>query len=210
MDRPFLSQAELTLNLLRQSALNPKISAWEYFHGPFDFNKTPLGLVGCRVLIHTKPATRRSWNFRAKEGFYIGSALDSYRCFKLVKMDTKSQVISNTVEFRHAYRTIPAPSAEDRIAHGLQAVADALTDMPPPTTISQLNALINLRDLFELWRLLSPPLAGHNNGLVPVCPRVAARSFPNTWCLHSKGGCQSFAGLVASPFAGIRTAPTMS
>jgi hypothetical protein len=52
-----LPQAELTLNLLQQSALNPKISAWEYFHGPFDFNKTLLGLVVCRVLIHAKPAT---------------------------------------------------------------------------------------------------------------------------------------------------------
>jgi hypothetical protein len=55
-----LPQAELTLNLLQQSALNPKISAWEYFHGPFDFDKTPLGPVGFRMLIHSKPATQCS------------------------------------------------------------------------------------------------------------------------------------------------------
>jgi hypothetical protein len=42
-----LPQAELTLNLLRQAMLNPRISAWEFFQGPFDFNKTPLGPVGC-------------------------------------------------------------------------------------------------------------------------------------------------------------------
>jgi hypothetical protein len=120
-----LPQAELTLNLLRQSSINAKISAWEFFHGPFNFNKTPLGPVGCRVLIHAKPTTRRSWDYRAKEGFYIGPALDSYRCFKLVKMDTKSQVISDTVESRHAYHTIPAPSTEDRIVHGLRAITDA-------------------------------------------------------------------------------------
>jgi len=52
-----LPQAELTLYLLRQATLNPRISAWEFFQGPFDFNKTPLGPVGCRVLIHAKPAT---------------------------------------------------------------------------------------------------------------------------------------------------------
>ncbi len=75
-----LPQAELTLNLLRQSALNPSMSAWEFFQGPFDFNKTPLGPVGCCVLIHAKPATRCMWDFCAKEGFYIGLALDSYRC----------------------------------------------------------------------------------------------------------------------------------
>ena len=39
-----LPQAELTLNLLRQSTLNPRISAWECFQGPFDFNKMPLVL----------------------------------------------------------------------------------------------------------------------------------------------------------------------
>jgi hypothetical protein len=52
-----LPQAELMLNLLRQSTINPKISAWEFFYGPFDFNKTPLGPVGCCVLIHAKPTT---------------------------------------------------------------------------------------------------------------------------------------------------------
>ncbi len=52
-----LPQAELTLNLLRQAMLNPQISAWEFFLGPFDFNKMPLGPVGCRVLIHAKPST---------------------------------------------------------------------------------------------------------------------------------------------------------
>ena len=51
---------EQTLNFLRQSTLNPRISAWEYFQGPFDFNKMSLGLVGCWVLIHAKPVTRQS------------------------------------------------------------------------------------------------------------------------------------------------------
>ena len=58
-----LPQAELTLILFRQSTLNPRISAWEYFLGPFDFNKMLLGPVDCWVLIHSKPVTRRSWDF---------------------------------------------------------------------------------------------------------------------------------------------------
>jgi hypothetical protein len=41
-----LPQAELTINLLRQATANPKISAWEYVNGPFDFNKTPLAPYG--------------------------------------------------------------------------------------------------------------------------------------------------------------------
>ncbi len=57
-----LPQAILTVKLLRQATINPKISAWKYFNGLFDFNKTPLAPMGCRVLIHAKLATRRSWN----------------------------------------------------------------------------------------------------------------------------------------------------
>jgi hypothetical protein len=49
-----LPQAEITLNLLRQTLINPWISAWEYFQGPYDFTKTTLAPVGCRVLIHAK------------------------------------------------------------------------------------------------------------------------------------------------------------
>jgi hypothetical protein len=60
-----LPQAELALNLLRQATLNPWISAWELFQGLFDFNKMPLGPVGCPVLIHAKPASCRSWDFCA-------------------------------------------------------------------------------------------------------------------------------------------------
>jgi hypothetical protein len=138
-----LLQAELTLNLLRQLVLNPWMSAWEFFHGPFDFNKTPLGPVGCCVLIHAKPTTHCTWDFCAKEGFYIGPALDSYQCFKLIKSDTKSQV-SDTVEFRHAYRTIPSPSPEDKIIHGLQVISGAPQGSPQPTSITQIEAITNL------------------------------------------------------------------
>jgi len=139
-----LPQAELTLNLLGQFTLNPWISTWEFFQGPFDFNKTPLGPVGCRVLIHAKPATQRSWDFCAKNGFYIDPTMDSYQCFKLVNADTKSQVISDTVEFRHSYLSGPAPTTEDKVIHGLQVVAGALTGAPPPTSISQVEAITNL------------------------------------------------------------------
>ncbi len=92
-----------------------------FFQGPFDFNKTLLGQVGCHLLIHAKPATRGSWDFRAKPGFYFGPALDSYRCFKLAKTNTKSQVISDTVKFCHMYLSIPVPSAEDKIIHSCKS-----------------------------------------------------------------------------------------
>ena len=93
-------------------------------------------------------------------------------------MDTKSQVISDTIEFRHAYRTIPTPTPEDRIVQGLHAVTDVLKDNPPPTTISQLEALTNLSGTFESWRLLAPPPAGIHQVPAPGRPRVAVPDHP--------------------------------
>jgi hypothetical protein len=88
-----IPQAEVTINLLCQATLNSRISAWEYFNGPFDFNKTNLAPVGCKVLIHAKATTRRSWDFQAKRGFYVGPAMNRYRCYELVNLDTKMKVI---------------------------------------------------------------------------------------------------------------------
>jgi hypothetical protein len=54
-----LPHAKLTDNLLCQATINPKISTREYFNGRFDFNKTPLAPVSCKVFIHdAKPTTR--------------------------------------------------------------------------------------------------------------------------------------------------------
>ena len=75
-----LPQAEMTLNFLRQSRINPKISAWEFYNGPFDFDATPLGPLGCRVIIHKKTDSRQSWDFRGKDGWSVGVSLEHYRC----------------------------------------------------------------------------------------------------------------------------------
>jgi hypothetical protein len=98
--------------------------------------------------------------------------MDSYRCFKLVKSDTKNQVISDTVEFRHSYITVPSQTPEDEIVHGLQVVAGAISGASPPTSISQLNAITNLRDLFESWRLLAPPHLRATRVIAPGLLRV--------------------------------------
>ena len=49
-----LPQATTTLNLLRQSRQNPKLSAHAHLNGAFDFNRTPLAPLGTRVIIHEK------------------------------------------------------------------------------------------------------------------------------------------------------------
>jgi hypothetical protein len=44
-----LPQTVLTLNLLHQSNVAPTVSAYQYVHGAFDYNRMPLGSMGCAV-----------------------------------------------------------------------------------------------------------------------------------------------------------------
>ena len=54
-----LLQTGLTIYLLLQATLNPRMSAWEYFNGVFDFTATPLGPIGCKLGIHTTKNKRK-------------------------------------------------------------------------------------------------------------------------------------------------------
>jgi hypothetical protein len=49
-----LQQAEITINLLRQSNATPTVSAYAHLNGPFDYNKMPLAPMGCNVQVHEK------------------------------------------------------------------------------------------------------------------------------------------------------------
>ena len=57
-----IPQAVMTLNFLRASRVNPKLSAFEQLNGVFDFNRTPLGPLGCKVIFHEMPTARGSWS----------------------------------------------------------------------------------------------------------------------------------------------------
>ena len=48
----FILQANTILNLLRAARSNPKMSAYSYIHGNFDFTSTPMAPLGTKVLIH--------------------------------------------------------------------------------------------------------------------------------------------------------------
>ena len=78
-----LQQAEMTFNMLRSSRLNPKLSVYTFLFGEFDFNATPLAPPGTRVVSHTKPALRASWQHNGEYGWYVGTSMQHYRCVNI-------------------------------------------------------------------------------------------------------------------------------
>jgi hypothetical protein len=55
-----LPQADLTLNLLRSSRRQPRLSAYACLNGNFDFNKSPLAPPGTRVVVHITTEQRQN------------------------------------------------------------------------------------------------------------------------------------------------------
>lgn len=47
-----LPQALMTLNMVRQSRINPCLSAYQQIWGNFNFSRTPLGIAGCKTIVH--------------------------------------------------------------------------------------------------------------------------------------------------------------
>jgi hypothetical protein len=45
-------QVETTLNLLRQSRVDPTKSAYEILNGPYDWNRYPLAPLGCKAIVY--------------------------------------------------------------------------------------------------------------------------------------------------------------
>eukprot|EP00804_Cyclotella_cryptica_P019123 CCRYP_019439-RB/>CCRYP_019439-RB protein AED:0.56 eAED:0.39 QI:0/0/0/1/0/0/2/0/333 len=115
-----IPHAELTLNLLSASRCNLALSAWEDLFGPFNFDATLLGPVGCGILIHSKATTQHLGDFCSHEGFYIGPALCHYCCYCVLNKELRAVAITDALKFRHHYLPTPDLTAEDKIIAALQ------------------------------------------------------------------------------------------
>jgi Reverse transcriptase (RNA-dependent DNA polymerase) len=147
-----IPQAELTLNLLRGSRINPKLSAWEQLHGRYDFNRTPIAPPGIKVLAHERPEQRKSWSAHAKEGWYVGPALDHYRCYRVWIISTRQERVVNSLTWFPQKLAMPIATAEDLMIAAINDLRNALVAPPthslignlPPSETEKLDTLANI------------------------------------------------------------------
>ena len=94
-----LQQSTFALNILLPSRRNPQVSAYTILEGQFDFIKTPMAPPGTKVLLHDKTVQIKSWNPHLSEGWYLGPALEHYRCCRVYTNKTRAKRIMDTVNF---------------------------------------------------------------------------------------------------------------
>ena len=158
-----LPHTELTLNLLRHSPT--QASAWENLFGPYNFDATPIGPAGCRVLMHNKATLQKSWDYRCREGFYVGPALKHYRCYQVLGKDTRALAISDAVHFRHHKLPGPAPTTADKLLCALQRLNATLAGKIDTTCQDLLAAIEALRTLLHSTTvpISDAPTVKHSN-----------------------------------------------
>jgi hypothetical protein len=115
-----LPQAVITLNMLRTSRINPKLSAATHLFGQYDFNRAPLAPPGTRIIAHETPGRRKTWSPHGQDGWYIGPALEHYRCYTVyITKNRSSRVVETVINYAHSRN--PPPCAPARTHGQIQA-----------------------------------------------------------------------------------------
>jgi hypothetical protein len=107
-----LPQAVITLNILRTSRINPKISAATHIYGQYDFNRAPMAPPGTRIIARETSNRRRAWAPHGQYGWYIRPALEHYRCYTVYTTKTRGERVVETVDFFPENFTLPFLSAQ--------------------------------------------------------------------------------------------------
>jgi hypothetical protein len=140
--------AKLTINLLCQSNVVPKISACAHVHRQHDYMKRPFAPLGCSVMAHVKPKNRRIWDVRGKVGFNIGTSMEHHRCFNFLIVKTRATRVGDSVFLKHQYITNPQIMPETLV---IKAAAE-LTSALKGTVLQDaemVEALAKFSDLFH-------------------------------------------------------------
>ena len=96
-----LSQSCTTLDLMRNSKMNPKMSTEAQLNGAFYYNHTLLVPLGTKAIIHNNPGARGTWYIQRTKGWYIGGAPKHYQFWTICVTKTAAEHVSDTVNFFH-------------------------------------------------------------------------------------------------------------
>jgi len=166
-----LPLAELTLNCLVPWQLNPSISAYHGLTGKiFDFRAHPIAPAGTAILIHDKASARPSWAGHGTPGFYIGPALDHYRCHHVHSNSTSAPRVTDTIAWFPETPVTPPVTPPYELL--LAAVLDLTSAVKkygasgivlPPTLLQD---LIDLTDLYHQIDTISDAKQGEEQRVI--------------------------------------------
>jgi hypothetical protein len=149
-----LPQAIITLSILRTSIINTKLSASTHIDGQYDYNSASMAPPGTSIIAHETPSRRRTWAPHRKDGWYIGRALEHYRCYTVYINKTRGERVVETVDFPPEKFKLPFLSTQELDTQAAKELTHALLHPQPEGLFfkvgdEQTLALKHLADIFE-------------------------------------------------------------
>jgi hypothetical protein len=164
-----LTQAEITLNLIRTSRLHPQLSTAAHFHGLMDYNKTAFAPPGCKIIEQEKPGNRRTWAPHGKHGYSLAAGMHHCQCQNVYISSTANECIFDTLEFfQHTYQ-VPQISSTDRLIIAAKYMTDALQNPHPKVPLAQIGD-DTISELAELAAIFKLKLGQHPTATLPNAP----------------------------------------
>jgi hypothetical protein len=170
----------ITLNLLRQCRLNPKLSAHAQLNGLFDYNKTPLAPPGTNIIIHKKTDHSGSWSLHGLNGWYVGPVMEYYGAHRVYFSTTGHERISDAVYFFPKHCKVPRLSSADAATMEALDLTHALKNPAPTTPFKQpgtdrMQAIKKLAAIFESMAPERTPV----DELTEPTPKMSTQPTPN-------------------------------
>jgi hypothetical protein len=134
-----LPQAVITLKMLRTSIINPKLSAATHIFGQYDFNRAPMALPGTRIIAHETPNRRSTWAPHGLDVWYLGPALEHYRCYTVYITKTRGKRMVETVDFFQEKFILPFPTPQDQATKAAAELTRALLHPQPAGPFCQVG-----------------------------------------------------------------------
>ena len=92
-----------------------------------------MALPGVKVVAHTSPDKRGSWDLNGELGWYVGPAQEHYRCVTIYFPKKHMMRACDTVEFYPHHMTYPTVSTRDFLRQTATDMVDILLKPPSPT-----------------------------------------------------------------------------
>ena len=148
-----MHQCEMTLNMLRQLRINPKMSAYTQRFGEFDYNRTPIVPLGTKAFVHERTGHQQSHANHGKIGYVIGPSPQHYCHMYFYIPTTRGNRHIDTYVFIPSKFELPANAVADRATKALEEFIVAMKakrNYDIPFTDKSINKAIGiLSDLLQ-------------------------------------------------------------
>jgi hypothetical protein len=87
-----------SINLLQRFWINPDISAYKTFKGPYDWNHFPLTPLRTKAIIYKDADTRASWAPHGLDAWMLGPSKDLYQCHLYYVPEVPGYCVSSSAD----------------------------------------------------------------------------------------------------------------